>query len=133
MTPPILAAFYTALAALLYLWQITMVVRGRRAGGVSLGDGGDPSLTRAIRGQGNSAEQMPLMLLMLALVEMIGAPGIAVHVVAIMFLVGRVLHALHFTDILPSMKARMYGMMLTLLSVSLTALGLLAHAAVQLV
>ncbi|MGZ9080482.1 MAG: MAPEG family protein, partial [Burkholderiales bacterium] len=53
-------------AALLGLWLLVLslrVVQQRRAARVSLGDGGNTALQRAIRAQGNFVEYVPLALL----------------------------------------------------------------------
>lgn len=129
MNPPLIAALYAGLNGLILIWLIFQVVRRRRSGKIVLGDGGDPEMTKVMRGHANAAETMPMALLMLALADMIGAPAIALHAVGALFTAGRVLHALHFTGRGP-MTFRMYGMLATLISMSLLALGLVVHAVV---
>ena len=128
MIAPHATALYAALSALIFIWQTAQVVKGRRRVGAVMGDKGDKSLARAIRGHANASEQMPIFLIMLALGEMIGAPAIAVHLLGVAFVLGRLIHGLHFTDKLPDLKFRQLGMVLSLTSTGVLAIGLAAHA-----
>ncbi len=130
MTPPIATALYAGLNALILAWLILLVVRRRGAARVSLGDGGDAELGRLIRGHANAAETMPMGLILLALAELLGAPGVAVHGAGAVFTLGRLLHALHFAG-RGGMRFRAVGMALTLTATMLLALGLIAHALVR--
>lgn len=130
MTPPIITALYAGLAGLIYLWLTWAVIGHRRGKVISLGDGDNPKVAMSIRGQGNAAEQMPIILIMLGLTEMLGAPGYALHIAGLAFIVGRVLHGLHFNGYI-GFWARPGGMLLTLLTTLILALGLIAHAIAQ--
>lgn len=130
MTPPVLTAFYAGLAALWLIYMTMAVVRLRRRLRVAHGDGGHKELARAIRGQANAAEQIPLALILIGLAEMLGAPGVAIHVLGLMLVVGRVLHGLHFLRVLPH-QVRPVGMVLTVLCSGVAALGLIFHALTQ--
>ena len=130
MTAPIITAFYAGIAGLIYLWLTWAVIRYRRSGKISLGDGDNPDMAKSIRGQGNAAEQMPIILILLGLTEMLGAPVIAVHIAGIAFIAGRLLHGLHFNGYI-GFQARPIGMMLTLLTTGVLALGLIAHSLAQ--
>ena len=97
------AVFVTPLyAGLLVLWYVVLVLRvvqHRRRAHVSLGDGGDTALLRAIRGHANFAEYVPLALLMMAMLELSRTSIYVLHALGIMLLLGRLLHgyALSFT------------------------------------
>lgn len=130
MTPPLIAAFYVGLNGLILIWLTANVVRSRLSGQIVLGDNGDPAMIKAVRGHANAAETMPMMLIMLVLSELIGAPSVAIHIAGGVFTVGRILHALHFVG-LASIKFRSLGMMLTLLAMGLTAIALVLHALTQ--
>ncbi|MGB0409998.1 MAG: MAPEG family protein [Pikeienuella sp.] len=130
MTPPVLTAFYAGLLALIYLWLTARVIRKRRGDLISHGDGDDAAFAKVIRGQANAAEQMPIIIIMLALAEMLGAPTLALHVLGVMIVVGRLLHGLHFNGMGPFIY-RPIGMALTLLVLAILALGLVAHGATQ--
>ena len=130
MTPPILTAFYAGLCGLFFIWLTFQVVGHRRATRTSLGDGGHDPLNKAIRAHGNAAEQMPLTLLMLGLAEMLGAPALAIHLIGLAFLAGRLMHGLHFTGHL-SGAFRVRGMVTSISATALLAIGLVIHAALQ--
>lgn len=127
MTSPTIAAFYAGLNALIILWLAIEVIRRRRSGAGSLGDGGDPVFGKIIRGHANAVETIPIAIVMLALAEMIGAPAIALHLIGVALTIGRLLHGLHFTGRGP-FAFRPAGMVLTLSVMGLLALGLTLHS-----
>ena len=127
---PVLTPIYAALIAFVFLWLSARVILFRRGHLVSLGDGGDPALLTRVRGQANCAEYAPIGLLLLLMVELQGAPGLAIHILGLMLLTGRVAHAAAFYGAKPAIGPRILGMALTLFMIGLAALGLLGHALV---
>lgn len=103
---------YAGALALWFLVLTWRVVR-RRRGGIYLGDGGDQSLLRVIRGHANFAEYVPLALLLMAMLEAGRLSIYVLHALGIALLVGRLLHgyALSFTDRFPF--GRVWGATLT--------------------
>ncbi len=91
-------------AGLLGLWYLVLsahVVRGRRGQQISLGDGGDAAMTRRIRGHANFGEYVPLILLMLAMLELGGGTARwLLHALGVALLIARLAHgvALSFTE-----------------------------------
>ena len=82
-------------AAILALWFVVLslrVIQRRRAAKVSLGDGGDMLLQRAVRGQANFAEYVPLALLLLTVIELSRFSIYLVHVLGIVLVIARLLH-----------------------------------------
>ncbi|MBT8139693.1 MAG: MAPEG family protein [Gammaproteobacteria bacterium] len=71
-----------------------------RQQGVSLGDGGDPAMQRRIRAQGNFTEYVPIILIMIALLELNQLPGYVLHALGLALLVARCLHgyAMSFSE-----------------------------------
>ncbi|MGR3269720.1 hypothetical protein DU478_17770 [Thalassococcus profundi] len=118
---------YASLIALLFLGLSMRVVAYRRAKQVSLGDAGDPALTASIRAQGNCAEYAPIGLLLLLLAELQSAPPVALHVLGLMLLAGRTLHASALSQHPQPLASRVGGMILTFTMIGLAALGLLLH------
>ena len=116
----IVTPFY---AGLLALWFLALSVRVilRRQGGISLGDGGDARMLRVIRGHANFAEYVPLILLLMALLELGHTSVYVLHGLGILLLAGRLLHgfALSFTD--HFRFGRFYGAGLTLLVLLVSA------------
>jgi uncharacterized membrane protein YecN with MAPEG domain len=89
-------------AGLLAIWLVILsiaVIRRRGAGRISLGDGGNADMLRAIRGQANFVEYVPLAVLMMLVLEMGHFSIYVLHALGITLLVARLLHgyALSFT------------------------------------
>jgi uncharacterized membrane protein YecN with MAPEG domain len=102
-------------AGLLAIWFVLLSYRvvQQRGHGVSLGDGGDQVLLRRIRAHGNFAEYVPILLLMIAMLELGGQDKMLLHGLGATLVVARLLHgvALSFTE---SWKfGRFYGTLLT--------------------
>jgi uncharacterized protein len=90
--PMIVTPLYAALLALWFVVLSLRVVQRRRSAKVSLGDGGDALLQRAIRGQANFAEYVPLALLLLLVIELSRFSLYLVHALGIALLLARLLH-----------------------------------------
>lgn len=103
------------------------VAFARRRARVSLGDGGDSALVRAIRVQGNFVEYVPLALLLVWMVEAGGYPAWVVHLLGGALFVGRLAHAEGLARHVGASPGRVVGMMLTW--GVLLAAGVLAVAA----
>lgn len=69
------------------------VIRGRRMFGAGLGDADNIDMKRRIRAQANLAEYAPMFLILLGYSEHNGLPVWAVHLLGVVFVVGRVMHA----------------------------------------
>lgn len=126
MPLPVTAVF----AGLLALWMIYLqgrVIGFRRANGVSLGDGGHETGARLIRAHGNAAETAPIFLILLGLSEGLGAPAFVLAPLAIAFLAGRVMHGAHFLLGRRDLTFRVWGMVLTLATTVLAAIGAIGH------
>ncbi len=119
---------YAALIALLFLGLSWHVIAYRRANMISVGDTGDKNLLKRMRAQANCAEYAPLGIILLLLTELTGAPSLAVHLLGLALLVGRILHVVGFASTPQKMIFRQIGMLLTLLMLACSALGLLGHA-----
>ncbi|MDF2232831.1 MAPEG family protein [Albimonas sp. CAU 1670] len=120
-------AVYAGLNGLVLAWLALNVVRVRRDRKVFMGDGGDPLVIRAMRGQANFVEFVPMTLLLIAMAALLGAPTLAIHALGVMLTLGRVLHAVHFVQADAPGWQRGAGAALTLLTLLLAALGAIAH------
>lgn len=102
-------------AGILAIWFLALSYRVvlQRGHGISLGHGDDAILLRRIRGHGNFAEYVPLIVVMLAMLELGGLPAWALHAIGATLVVARVLHgtALSFTEAWKF--GRFYGTLLT--------------------
>ncbi|MDJ0686454.1 MAG: MAPEG family protein [Alphaproteobacteria bacterium] len=104
---------YAALFAIMLCLLSLRVIQFRRLGRVSLGDGDDVRLARAIRGQANFVEYAPIGLILLAAAELNGMPGWLLHAYALALLAGRLMHAYAFSIVKESPIGRTGGMMVT--------------------
>lgn len=82
----------TAACALINLWLALRVGLVRRAEKISVGDGGSPKLTARMRAQLNFAEYAPLVLILIALIELAVGTVDWLWAVAAVFVVARILH-----------------------------------------
>src|ERR1043165_2979942 len=109
----IITPFYAGLLAIIFfaLSMRVVAVRGR----VSLGDGGDPTVLRRMRGHANFAEYVPLILLMMALLEFGHLPAWQLHFIGAALVISRVLHGIALSFTAKWRFGRFYGAALTIL------------------
>lgn len=94
--------------------RLSLAVIGlRRKNKVGLGNGGHDDLERAIRAQGNFAEYVPFGVILLACLELNGAPWWLVAIPGIALIVGRLIHARGINTPPPDFSQRVLGMKLT--------------------
>jgi uncharacterized membrane protein YecN with MAPEG domain len=122
-----ITSIYVGLLTLIFLALSYRVIFFRRANRVSLGDADSKDLRQRVRGQANFAEYTPIGLIILACVEIQGAPGIAVHALGVMLFVGRLLHAMAFWVHPMNFKYRTFGMILTTSMQAVGAVSLILH------
>jgi uncharacterized membrane protein YecN with MAPEG domain len=94
MQLPAITSVYLGILALLYAVLGLQVSRLRRGHKVLFGDGDNIKLRSAIRAHANFAEYVPLIVLMVALLEMSGLPAWRVHLLMGALLAARLLHPL---------------------------------------
>lgn len=80
-------------AALLHVWLSLRVSRLRRPLKIGVGDGGNEVLLRRMRAHGNFAENMPLFLVLLGVVEMAVGKSLWLWAAGIVFVLARISHA----------------------------------------
>jgi uncharacterized membrane protein YecN with MAPEG domain len=110
-------------AALINIWIAMRVSALRRRHNVLIGDGGNEALAARMRAHSNFAEYTPFFLILLGVVELAEGSGILLWVVAILFVIGRILHVFGM-DRRTVNSLRMAGIGLTMLSL----LGLAVYA-----
>lgn len=84
---------YAGLLGLLIIGLAGRVVGLRRSRKVSLGDGDDAALGRAIRTHANATEYVPTALLLVLLLELNGASALLLHCLGSALVIARGLHA----------------------------------------
>lgn len=104
---------YAGLLTLVFVALSVRVIGGRRMAGVGLGDGGNRLLLRKTRAHGNFAEYVPFALILMALAELQAGPGWVVHLLGLLLLTGRSLHAYGFSREPEVARCRVLGMALT--------------------
>ena len=83
-----------AAAAIINFWLGNRIGQLRHRLKVSVGTGGHELIERRMRAQLNFAENVPLVLILIGLVEMAGKGGAWLAPVGALFMLGRVLHGL---------------------------------------
>ena len=84
----------TAAALVVNFWLGMRIGKLRHGTSISVGDGGNERIMRRMRAQLNFAEQVPLTLLLIALVELAGKGGVWLAPAGAVFMLGRVAHAI---------------------------------------
>lgn len=109
-----ITALTAAALSILCVMLAFKVIGIRRRDKISVGDGGSDELLRAIRAQANLLEYAPLTLILFACAEFNGVHWTILMILAVAFIVGRLLHPVGIKDAGAPGKARVVGMILTL-------------------
>lgn len=123
-----ITSLYAGALALIYLALTFRVIAFRRANRVSLGDADSKDLRQRSRGHANFAEYTPIGLILLACVELQGAPSIATHLLGAALFFGRLLHAMAFWVHPMNFTYRTIGMLLTTGMIGVSGAGLMLHS-----
>ena len=119
-----ISSFYGSVLALFYVYLSLNVIKSRRKSGVALLNGNDKKLTYALRAHGNFFEYSVFFAVLLIFGESLELWPMALHLISIVFLIGRVSHAYGFITQKDG-KFRVRGMQLTFLPmIALAALNL---------
>ena len=108
-----------AAAAILAIWLSIRVGQVRGSEKVSIGDGGNDKVIRRMRAHANFVENTPIVLILVAAIEMTGKGGNLLAYVVGLYMLGRIAHGLGMDDGRFG-KGRMIGTLITML----TLLGL---------
>jgi uncharacterized membrane protein YecN with MAPEG domain len=101
------------------------VIGLRRKNKIGLGSGGHDDLERAIRAQGNFAEYVPFGIILIACLELNGAPWFLVALPGAALIIGRLIHAVGINMPPPDFSKRVLGMKFTFYTlITLVALNL---------
>ena len=119
---------YTAIFGLMFIYLSLRVIKQRHSAKVSIGDGDNPALRKAIAVHNNFSQYVPLALLLIAFVELNHAPAIYTHGLCACLLVGRVAHAYGLAQPIQVMKLRQIGVLLTFGVIIIAAFYLLGNA-----
>jgi len=93
MTTLPLSTFYISILSLLALLLAIQVVRIRMSAKIGIGDGDNEQMIRQIRVHANLLENLIPFSILFTLAELNNAPRILLHIIGLLFLVARILHA----------------------------------------
>lgn len=108
-------ALYAGILALISIVLAGHVGSRRGGSGISLGDGGDKNLLVAMRRQANFIEYVPLVVVMMAIIELNGAPKLWLNIVGVAIVVARVAHPIGLSADTMRSPLRFIGATLTML------------------
>ena len=83
-----------AACAVINIWLAVRLVRGRVKAKVMVGDGGDPALLSGMRAHANFVEYAPIVLILMALIELARGPQMALWIIGAVFVLARIAHPL---------------------------------------
>lgn len=109
----IVTSIVASLLTIVFVRLSFAVIGLRKKNKVALGSGGHDDLERAIRAQGNFAEYVPMGLILIACLELNGAPWWLVGIPGITLSVGRLIHARGINEPAPNFTKRVMGMKFT--------------------
>ena len=119
---------YAAILGLIFVYLSVRVVKQRRSAKVSIGDGDNPALRKAIAVHNNFSQYVPLTLLLITFVELSHAQAIITHGLCACLLVARVAHAYGLVQPVQIMRLRQIGVLLTFGVIVFAAFYLLGNA-----
>ncbi|WP_421934566.1 MAPEG family protein [Phenylobacterium sp.] len=122
------AALWVGLHMFLVLVLSLLVVRQRQKHKVALGDEGIPELAQAIRAFGNATEYIPAAMAGLAVLALVNAPTLAIHLAGFVMFVGRGLHAVGLSNSGGTSFPRAIGVLMTWLAYVFIGVALLFYA-----
>jgi uncharacterized protein len=117
-----LTALYGAILALIIVALGINVTIHRVKLKVPLGDGGNPQMLRMMRLHGNAVEYIPLAIVLMAVYELNGGSHLALNIVGIALVAGRLIQTWGMWAISTTTLGRQVGQSLTWLSVAALAL-----------
>ncbi|WP_282150098.1 MAPEG family protein [Vibrio diabolicus] len=113
-----ITALYASILAILIIWLAVQVIKQRRLNQVAYADGGVEALQIA------RSAQIPITLILMALLESNSAYPTWIHLTGIIFVIGRIIHARGILK--EDLKRRVRGMQVTFLVIlSLVVLNMI--------
>ena len=109
----LITSIIAAILTIIFIKLSFAVIGLRRKNKVGLGSGGHEDLERAIRTQGNFAEYVPIGIILIACLELNGAPWWLVAIPGVSLIVGRLIHAKGMNTPPPDFSKRVLGMKFT--------------------
>ena len=123
---PVVTSFYAGILALMLVGLTAYVILARMKFQVSLGDGGNEEILRRSRMQGNFVEFVPTILVLMLIMELNGLHESILHIIGLITIVSRSLHAyaLHNKSVpLIFRQAGMIGTLLVIIGAAIMCLS----------
>ena len=124
---PIIVPTYAAILVLIFVFLSVRVIQMRASAKIGIGTGNDPAMERLIRVHGNFAEYVPLALLLLAFMEMQQQSRYLIHILCIVLIVARIVHAIGVTPVQENFPMRVTSVLATFAVLVIASLALLIH------
>lgn len=119
----LLSGFYAGILAIIHIGLTFKVIGLRRALKIGIGDGGNKTLSRAIRMQGNFIEQTPIALILFAIFELNGGSSLMLHLCGGVLVASRAIHATGINRSAGTTWQRLYGSAGTYLVILILAIS----------
>lgn len=124
---PIIVPTYASILVLIFVFLSARVIQMRASAKIGIGTGNDPAMERRIRVHGNFSEYVPLALLLLTFMEMLHLSRYLIHVLCIVLIVARIVHAVGVTPVNENFPMRVGSVLATFAVLVIAALALLIH------
>jgi uncharacterized membrane protein YecN with MAPEG domain len=106
---PAITGLYAVPLTLIMIALSTHVTMLRAKTRVALGDGGNPDLALRMRRHGNFVENVPIVLLLMVMAELLGAGSLWLHAAGAILLAGRIIHAVGLSGTNSASAGRIIG------------------------
>ena len=124
---PIIVPTYASILVLIFVVLSVRVVQMRASAKIGIGTGNNPAMERRIRVHGNFSEYVPLALLLLTFMEMMQLSRYLIHVLCIVLIIARIVHAVGVTPVKENFPMRVGSVLATFAVLAIAALALLIH------
>jgi uncharacterized membrane protein YecN with MAPEG domain len=108
-----ITGLYAGLLGFVFLYLSVQVIKVRKKHSISLGDGNNEALQKAMRAHANFSEYTPICLVLLLIAELNSQAGIFLHVCGILLVYGRIAHAYGLVKVTGVSRGRISGMLAT--------------------
>lgn len=125
-----IVSFYAPLFALLFVVLSFRTLLLRRKHKIAIGTGSNEQLARAIAVHANFSQYVPLALILVFLLENNGSGPLSIHILCVVLLIGRIVHAIGVSRSPENLNFRVFGMVCTFTVLISTSLRLLWQALV---
>lgn len=113
---------YASILALMMVALAVWVTLGRAKTKIMFGDGGDEGMIKRTRAFGNFVEFIPMGIIVMMVVENASGMSVALHIMGVALIVGRILHTAGMNPANPLTVGRGVGAILTYAAIGVGAL-----------